>query len=100
MYHYRWAFSELSFILYAFCTANSPALLAGLAVCISRRYPYRVLQTIQMKLILLSVWAEMAVLGITKTTLKFKYEIYIQANTHTIQCMVQDISLKSERKNP
>ena len=36
---------------------------------------YRVLQTIQMKLILLCVWAEPAVLGSTKTALKFKYEI-------------------------
>ena len=36
---------------------------------------HRVLQTIQMKLILLCVWAEPAVLGSTKTALKFKYEI-------------------------
>ena len=42
---------------------------------ISQRYTYRVLQTIQMKLILLCVWAEPAVLGSTKTALKFKYEI-------------------------
>ena len=41
----------------------------------SQRYTYRVLQTIQMKLILLCVWAELAVLGSTKTALKFKYEI-------------------------
>ena len=34
---------------------------------------YRVLQTIQSKLILF--WAEPAVLGSTKTALKFKYEI-------------------------
>ena len=40
-----------------------------------QRYTYRVLQTIQMKLILLCVWAEPAVLGSTKTALKFKYEI-------------------------
>ena len=33
---------------------------------------YRVLQTIQMKLILLCVWAEPAVLGSSKTALKFK----------------------------
>ena len=37
--------------------------------------PYRVLQTIQMKLTLLCVWAERAVLGSAKTALKFKYEI-------------------------
>ena len=40
-----------------------------------QRYTYRVLQTIQMKLILLCVWAEPAVLGRAKTALKFKYEI-------------------------
>ena len=41
----------------------------------AQRYTYRVLQTIQMKLILLLVWAERAVLGRAKTALKFKYEI-------------------------
>ena len=41
----------------------------------SQRYTYRVLQTIQMKLIPLCVWAELAVLGSTKTASKFKYEI-------------------------
>ena len=35
------------------------------------------LQTIQMKLILFCVLAEPAVLGSTKTALKFKYEIQI-----------------------
>ena len=40
-----------------------------------QRYTYRVLQTIQMKLILLCVWAELVILGSTKTALKFKYEI-------------------------
>ena len=40
-----------------------------------QRYTYRVLQTIQMKLILLCVWAEWAVLGSAKTDLEFKYEI-------------------------
>ena len=38
-------------------------------------YIYQVLQTIQMKLILLCVWAEPAVLGSTKTALKFIYKI-------------------------
>ena len=38
---------------------------------------YRVFQTIQMKLILLCVWAEWAVLASGKTALKFKYELYI-----------------------
>ena len=41
----------------------------------SREYTYRVLQTIQMELILLCVWADRAVLGSAKTSLKFKYEI-------------------------
>ena len=41
----------------------------------SQRYTYRVLHTIQMKLILLCDWAERAVLGSGKTALKFKYEI-------------------------
>ena len=41
----------------------------------NQRYTYRVLQTIQMKLILLWVQAERAVLGRAKTALKFKYEI-------------------------
>jgi hypothetical protein len=36
-----------------------------------------VLKTIQMKLILLSVWAERAVLGSAETALEFKYEIQI-----------------------
>ena len=40
-----------------------------------QRYTYRVLQTIQMKLILVCVWAELAVLGSAKTALKFIYEI-------------------------
>ena len=41
----------------------------------NQRYTYRVLQTIYLKLILLWVWAERAVLGRAKTALKFKYEI-------------------------
>ena len=39
----------------------------------SQRYTYRVLQTIQMKHILLCVWAELAVLGSAKSIFKFKY---------------------------
>ena len=42
---------------------------------VPQRYTYRVLQTIQMKPILLCVWPEPAVLGSTTTALKFKYEI-------------------------
>ena len=41
----------------------------------TQRYTYRVVQTIQMKLKLLGVWAEPAALGSTNTALKFKYEI-------------------------
>ena len=40
-------------------------------------YTYRLLQAIQMKLILLCAWAEPVVLGSAKTALKFKYEIEI-----------------------
>ena len=43
----------------------------------SQSYIYQVLQKIQMKLMLLCVWAEPAVLGSTKTSLKFKYKIQI-----------------------
>ena len=39
---------------------------------LAQRYTYRVLQTIQMKLILLFVWAEPAVLGSTKTDSKLR----------------------------
>ena len=39
------------------------------------RYINIVLQTIQMQLIFLCVWAEPAVLGSVKTALKFKYEV-------------------------
>ena len=52
-----------------------------------QRYTYKVLQTIQMKLILLCVWAERAVLWavavvklIENSVMKFE-----QANTYTIQ---------------
>ena len=38
----------------------------------AQRYTYRVLQTIQMKLILLCVWAERVVLGSAKTAFNFK----------------------------
>ena len=40
-----------------------------------QRYTYRVLQTIQMKSMLLCFWAEQAVMGSAKAALKFKYEI-------------------------
>ena len=39
----------------------------------NQRYTYKVLQAIQMKLILLWVWAEQAVWGRAKTALKFKF---------------------------
>ena len=44
---------------------------------VRQRYTYRALKTIQMKLKLLYVWAELAVLGSAKTALKFKYEFEI-----------------------
>ena len=53
---------------------------------LNQRYTHRVLQIIQLKLILLCVWAERAVLG----SAKLFYNSYIkfkQANTYTIQCM-------------
>ena len=43
----------------------------------NQRYTYRVLQKNQMKLILVSVWADWAVMGSAETALKFKYEIWI-----------------------
>ena len=58
------------------------AIFADIQYCIFadlvggwQRYKYRVLQTIQIKLVLLWVWAEGAVLGIAETALKLKYEI-------------------------
>ena len=47
------------------------------STCSYQSYIYQVLQTIQMKLILLCVWAEPAVLGSAKTALKFIYKILI-----------------------
>ena len=44
---------------------------------LNQRYTYRVLQKIQMKLILLCVWAERAITGGAQTALKFKHEIQI-----------------------
>ena len=49
--------------------------IAAVSLRPRQRYTYRVLQTIQMKLILLCVWAERAILGSAKSALKFKYEI-------------------------
>ena len=46
-----------------------------LKLCFAQRYTCRVLKTIQMKLILLCVWEEPAILGSTKTAIKFKSEI-------------------------
>ena len=66
---------------------------------ISLRYTHKVLQTIQMKLILSCVWAERAVLCSAKTVWKFKY-IWTLNRLTKIQCMGPGISLKSERNNP
>ena len=57
----------------------------------TQRYTYRVHQTIQMKLILLCVWAEPAILGITKTALKLKYENKI--GLHTCNSINQSICI-------
>ena len=53
-----------------------------------------------MKLILLCVWAEPAVLGSAKTALKFIYKIQIGYYLYTIQCMGQFMSFKSKIKKP
>ena len=42
---------------------------------VGQKYTYEVLQTIQIKPILVCVWAKPVVLGSAKTALKFKYEI-------------------------
>ena len=47
----------------------------GIFYLSSFTFDQRVLQTIQMKLLLLFVWAERDVLGCAKAALKFKYEI-------------------------
>ena len=52
-----------------------------------------------MKLILLCVWAEQAILDSAKTALNSNMK-FRQANTNKIQSMAQGISLKSERNNP
>ena len=61
-----------------------PEILHSICIFTTEKYgsreihlDYRVLQTIQIKLILLCVWAEPTVLGSTKTALKFRYEIQI-----------------------
>ena len=65
-----------------FCLPHRPNFSDIFDLCLhwvsvvrGQRYTCRVLQTIQMKLILLYVWAEQAILGSAKTALKFKYEI-------------------------
>ena len=63
--------SDIAFILLSTISVSRKSNIATP----SQRYTDRVLQTIQMKLILLWVWAEQAVMGRAKTALKFKYEI-------------------------
>ena len=56
-----------------FCWVSSKSFLNSGSL---QRYTYRVLQTIQVKLILLlCVWADRAVLGSAKSALKYKHEI-------------------------
>ena len=64
------------------CLEHSICIPLGIA----QRYTYRVLQTIQMKLILLCVWAEPAILGSAKTAIKFKYEITHDLNHDLFYC--------------
>jgi hypothetical protein len=56
-----------------------------------------------MKLILVCVRAELAILGIAKTALNsnmiFKYSLF-EAYLNIVQCLGQGISLKSKRNNP
>ena len=58
------------------CVAYHSGKPIKFSLNLSQRYTYRVLQTIQMKLILSCVQAERAVSGSDKTALKFKYEIH------------------------
>jgi hypothetical protein len=68
--HFKMAWVDLA------VTIGAIIGMALIVTCIylaaRQRYTYRLLQTIQVKLILLCVWAEP---GSTKTALKFKYEI-------------------------
>ena len=63
----------LQFSLIFFC--KDPEIVYNQGLINSQRYTYKVLQTIQIKLTLLCVWAERAFLGSAKTALKFKHEI-------------------------
>ena len=54
-------------------------------LCNRQRYKYRVLQTIQMKLIFPCVWAEQAILGSAKTALKFKYELQMYMEEYKVE---------------
>ena len=70
-YHYVLIFSRvLTYFFFLICKYNTKLF----SNC-HQRYTYRVLQTIQMNLMLLWVWAELAVFGRAKTALKFKYDV-------------------------
>ena len=62
-------------LLFCICSPFSSEKTKFQYQWVQQRYTYRVLQTIQIELIILCVWAEPAVLGSAKTALKFKYEI-------------------------
>ena len=64
-----------SFLMISEWLSAAPAFIWCLFSGKIQRYTYRVLQTIQRKLILLCDWAERAVLGSAETALKFNYEI-------------------------
>ena len=63
--------SGVRIIFQFYCSPNTTSNF----LTANQRYTYRVLKTIQMKLILLYVWAERAILGRAKTALRFKNEI-------------------------
>ena len=72
---------QVQFIIKAIKTLKMEKYHGWSGRCMGRwqeqSFIYQVLQTIQMKLILLCVWAEPAVLGRAKTALKFIYKIQI-----------------------
>ena len=74
---YRDYLLELQTVADYYITAILKGECSKRVLTFDQRYTYRVLQTIQMTLVLSCLWAEPAVLGSAKTTLKFKYEIKI-----------------------
>ena len=72
--------AQLNFDIGFFPTKKDPIKPTFMLIAIenaiaAQKYTYRVLQKIKIKLILLCVSAEPAILGSAKTALEFKYEI-------------------------